>query len=133
MANGKLTIGCVLIMGGALANCGGTVERGDDGAGDHGGASGSGGLVGVPPNGGGFVGSVGTCCPGVGGYAGTTGIGGFVGVPPIAGAPGAGAGPIVGGAPGVDGRDGGGDGGRAGEAGVGGEAWTSDGGGGSPG
>jgi hypothetical protein len=80
MANRKLSIGCVLIMGGALTNCGGTVDTHTDG-GSESGAAGS-GFVGVPPNGG-FTGAVGTqvgagsgpipCCPGI---PGTPGIGG---------------------------------------------------------
>lgn len=90
MANRKLSIGCVLLMGGALTNCGGTVEtRGEDP--DERGQGGS-GFVGVPITTGGvgtiagatgigFGGYVGTCCPGsMGG-----GYGGYVGVPPIGG------------------------------------------------
>lgn len=76
MANRKLSIGCVLIVGGALTNCGGVVEtRGDDSGSDAGSGS-----VGIPPNyGGGFTGTivggasygggftgVGGCCVGVG-------------------------------------------------------------------
>lgn len=75
MGNRKLSIGCVLIVGGTLTNCGGTVETQRDGMGnDHGGAPGVTGYVGVPATGtgGGFMG---TCCPGasVGGYVGATG------------------------------------------------------------
>lgn len=110
MANRKLSIGCVLIMGGALANCGGTIETrggdGNEGGTEHGGS----GFVGVPvgvggmhgevrPSGGatgtvgtpgagapglGFGGYVGTCCPGIGGAPGG-GAGGYVGVPPLGG------------------------------------------------
>jgi hypothetical protein len=98
MANRKLSIGCVLIMGGALTNCGGTVETRSDTGNEHGGGSGGSGFVGVPPNGGftgavgtmvagatgiGFGGYVGTCCPGggAGGYSPGAGAGGYVGLP----------------------------------------------------
>ena len=92
MANRKLSIGCVLILGGAITNCGGVVEtRSDDDGTEHAGASGSGfigagaGPVGLPGSGGSFgtiaggapgtfVGTgigVGGCCLGTGGAPGT--------------------------------------------------------------
>src|SRR5205085_3311345 len=78
MANRELSIGCVLIMGGALTNCGGTVGTRSDGGDEQGGAAGS-GFVGVPPNGG-FTGAVGTQVgAGSGPYGGSTGVGGYVG------------------------------------------------------
>jgi hypothetical protein len=87
MANRKLSIGCVLVMGGALTNCGGTVETRGEGPDERG--QGGSGFVGVPIMGGfqgtipgvpgiGFGGYVGNCC-----YAPGAGAGGYVGVPPI--------------------------------------------------
>jgi hypothetical protein len=126
MANRKLSIGCVLIMGGALTNCGGTVETRGDGTGnEHGGAPGSGGngYVGVPVQGtgGGFMG---TCCPGIAGTGGFIGgVGGFVG----AGGPNGGRGGFTGvpGLPGAGGGEdiGGGNGPYGGDGGVGGDYW----------
>jgi hypothetical protein len=114
-------------MGGALTNCGGTVETRGDGPGDERGGQGGSGFVGVPITGGyqgtiagatgiGFGGYVGTCCPGtggttgIGGYDPGAGAGGYVGVPPLGGQGGevvyvgAGAGPYDGGAGGVGGE-----------------------------
>jgi hypothetical protein len=104
MANRKLRIGCVLIMGGALNNCGGVAESGSHGDGQT-------GVPGVPSmtTGGVFMGTMpnpmGTCCPGggagpyvgIGGAPGTT-IGGSSGggTGPYVGVPGGGAGPYVG-------------------------------------
>lgn len=99
MANRKLSIGCVLLMGGALTNCGGTVETKGEDPGDERGGQGGSGFVGVPITGGyqgtiagatgiGFGGYVGTCCPGTGGTVGVPpigGHGGYVGVPPLGG------------------------------------------------
>lgn len=88
MANRKLSIGCVLIMGSALTNCGGTVEPRSDGGEEQGGS----GFVGVPPNGG-FTGAVGIPVgAGAAPYGGSTGIGGYVGTC----CPGAGSGPYGG-------------------------------------
>ena len=146
MANRKLSIGCVLIMGGALTNCGGTVEtRGDDTGNEHGGAPGSGGYVGVPAGtGGGFMGA---CCPGIAGTGGYPGLGGgpigyagaayggFVGTAPqggrggYTGVPGLGGEPNAGGVPGLPIYVGG-------EGGVGGDYWdgsAGEGGGGAGG
>ncbi len=96
----RLTIGCVLIAGASLANCGGKATDDDPTGSESGGSSASGsgghaGAVGVKPSGGqaGYVGGmgpqaassaqrgpqaasaervvlVGTCCPGVGGEDG---------------------------------------------------------------
>lgn len=118
IANRKLSIGCVLLMGGALTNCGGTVETKGEGPGDDRGQAGS-GFVGVPVTGTGtggagpiagstgigFGGYVGTCCPGTGGDAPGLGAGGYVGVPPIGG---------EGGYVGAGGAPGGGEGGYVG-------------------
>lgn len=80
MTNRKLSIGCVLIVGGALTNCGGVVERQGDGPMNQAGSTGLiGSIEGGPLNGTGGQIGIGTCCPGTSGFVGS--------VPMQAGAP----------------------------------------------
>jgi hypothetical protein len=132
MSNRKLSIGCVLIMGGALTNCGGTVEtRGDDmnqqgGTGFVGVPVGTGGYSGTLPQGGYSGTIVGGSAPTGGAFLCCPAVGGFVGTAPLAGQPsyggdggdggliGSGGWP-AGGDPGVPGSSGWGPGGADGE------------------
>jgi len=127
MANRKLSIGCVLILGGAISNCGGVVEtRSDDDGTEHAGASGSGfigagaGPVGLPGSGGSF-GTIAGGAPGtfVGVSGCCIGIGGATGTRPIEMDVGAGAGGASAGDGNWGGGDSAGDGNSAGDGAVG--------------
>jgi len=97
MSKRKLTIGCVLVVvgGNGLGGCGGSIEDGPSDETTQDGMVGSGGagvggwvgtiatggvgstggaiFIGVPADGGGFVGDIGIIYPGTGGYTGSGG------------------------------------------------------------
>jgi hypothetical protein len=82
MGHPKLRIGCVLLLGGAFANCGGIVGCGVGTPAeprDRPDPAGGSGSVGVPPNGG-HAGDDGAPGSGASGSAGSAGLGGEAGV-----------------------------------------------------
>jgi hypothetical protein len=130
MAGRGLKIGCVLLVGTSITNCGGTVDRGGADRGNEAGSNGyvgtiggqTGAVTGTMISGtSGDVGYYGGRGPDIGGYTGAgaaniggyvggggSNIGGFVGTAPLGGeAPIGGNGEVGAGAPGVAGGEGG--------------------------